>query len=140
MKKLLILAGAVLALASCTNEVAPDPYYLDGEYVVDFWSYEDNGPFFDGGHVFIEDLCIVKFSGDTMTTYKYNPSHVRKEEAVPVLGHIYEQATQFDVTYVEGGVLIEGEFWAVAEGNAFLAREFEMGAVYQLHKMMLNEI
>lgn len=151
MKKLLILAGAVLALASCTQErprQTPNPNYLDGVYLVDLHSYEYRG--FEGEDTTeFDDLCIMEFADSVLITYSPN----YEEAYIPTLGSRWEASSRFSVKYVEGGVRIatqwdldagyEGEFWSTFGNKGMVRVEdwFPQGyAVYLQHTLNFEKL
>ena len=76
----LATALAVATLTSCENNNGVDRYkaQLEGVYAVDWIAYEDNGNFFDGVDTTLTDLCIVRFIGEKMITYKFSdPNYYR---------------------------------------------------------------
>ena len=113
MKKILIIALSFITLASCSVEQPtpqPNPYYLDGTYVVNFTAYEYYGGQGSDTMVF-DSLCVVEFDSLTMTTYTIGGV----ESVIPELGARFESTSSFSVKYTDGGVYIATQ-WDLVNG------------------------
>jgi hypothetical protein len=148
----MFLAGAVLALASCSVEQPtppPNPHYLDGEYVVDLHSYEYYGDVLGSDTMEFEALCIFEFDSTTLRV-KDLEGDLRN---IPELGVRFMTDSILKVTYTEGGVRIangwdvlngyEGEYWDTFGAKAMVRTEdwspYGM-QVFLQHTIKLNRI
>ena len=149
----LATALVVATLTSCENNNGVDRYkaQLEGVYAVDWIAYEDNGNFFDGVDTTLTDLCIVRFIGEKMITYKFSDPNYFVRDFVPEMGMMYEQYNEFDVEYVNQQIVISldvngqtiGEVWWFDPEAMTLTREYlpqQNFNVHHKHTMVLEEI
>ena len=145
----LATALLVATLTSCENDGA-DRYkpQLEGVYAVDWDAYEDNGVFFANVDTTIENLCIVEFADNKLTTYKYTEPNYFIRESIEIMGSMYGRFNSFDVEYRYQSIIIRldvdgqivEETWFFYPSDMQLVRTTRMGAVTQVHTMILKEI